>query len=239
VLTTEGALLNGRLHYRQPAHGFRSGIEPVLLAAAIPAEAGHRVLEAGTGAGAALLCLLGRVPGTDGLGVEQDAGMAALATANAEANGLARMRVVNGDILSVPLAELFDHAMANPPYHPPGPISPVPERERAKRDDGGLIRHWTLRLAGALRASGTLTLVLPAGSAPTAIEAMQVAGCGGLVLFPLWPKSGRDAKLVLLRGVRGSRTPFRLSGGLVLHEPDGQFTRAAQAILREGGGLAL
>ncbi|HLB98700.1 MAG TPA: SAM-dependent methyltransferase, partial [Acetobacteraceae bacterium] len=58
---TEGHLLGGRVRYAQPREGFRSGIEPVMLAAAVPARTGERVLEAGSGAGAALLCLAARV----------------------------------------------------------------------------------------------------------------------------------------------------------------------------------
>jgi tRNA1Val (adenine37-N6)-methyltransferase len=53
MVTTEGHLLGGRIRYRQPDTGFRSGLEPVLLAASVPARPGEHVLEAGTGAGAA------------------------------------------------------------------------------------------------------------------------------------------------------------------------------------------
>jgi tRNA1Val (adenine37-N6)-methyltransferase len=239
VLTTEGALLNGRLRYRQPAEGFRSGIEPVLLAAAVPARAGERVLEAGSGAGPALLCLHARVPEVESVGIELDQDMAALAAENAGINGLTGMRAINGDILSVALQAPFDHAIANPPYHPPGPASPLAARERAKRDEGGVIQAWITRLAAALRPRGTLTVVLPSGSVSNAMEAMHAAGCGGLVLFPLWPRLGRDAKLLLVRGVRGSQTPLRIAAGLVLHEANGGFSAAAQAILRDGEGLVL
>src|SRR5277367_7136876 len=79
---TEGHLLGGRVRYAQPRDGFRSGIEPVLLAAAVPARAGERVLEVGSGAGAALLCLAARVSGVVGLGLERDAALAALAADN-------------------------------------------------------------------------------------------------------------------------------------------------------------
>jgi tRNA1(Val) A37 N6-methylase TrmN6 len=47
--STAGTLLGGRVSYRQFAAGHRSGFEPVFLAAAVPAQAGERVLEAGTG----------------------------------------------------------------------------------------------------------------------------------------------------------------------------------------------
>ena len=52
---TEGTLLGGAIRYGQPKTGYRTGIEPIFLAAAVPAHAGNQVLEAGTGAGAGLL----------------------------------------------------------------------------------------------------------------------------------------------------------------------------------------
>ncbi|MCX7383228.1 MAG: SAM-dependent methyltransferase, partial [Alphaproteobacteria bacterium] len=71
---------------------------------------------------------------------------------------------------------------------------------------------------------------------PAALAAFACAGCGSLALLPLWPRAGRAAKLVLLRGVKGGRGPFRLLPGLVLHEAGG-YTAAAQAILRDGAAL--
>ncbi|MBF0393554.1 MAG: methyltransferase, partial [Alphaproteobacteria bacterium] len=59
---TDDTLLDGRVRLRQPTHGYRAAIDPVFLAAAVPAGAGQRVLDAGCGAGAALLCLCARVP---------------------------------------------------------------------------------------------------------------------------------------------------------------------------------
>ena len=47
----------------QPAQGFRSGLDAVMLAAAVPAREDSDVLEIGRGAGAASLCLAARVPG--------------------------------------------------------------------------------------------------------------------------------------------------------------------------------
>jgi tRNA1Val (adenine37-N6)-methyltransferase len=55
--------------------------------------------------------------------------------------------------------------------------------------------------------------------------------------LPLWPKAGRPAKLLLLRGVKGGRMPFRVAPGLVLHTDDGRFTPEADAVLRLGRAL--
>ena len=234
--TTEGHLLGGRVRYAQPRAGFRSGIEPVLLAAFVPARPGEAVLEGGAGAGAGLLCLAARVAGLRGVGIERDPALAALARANAAANAQPGLVFQEGDIGDA--AGAFDHAFANPPYHPAGgSASPDPSREDAKRAGPGTLAAWTQALARCLRPRGTLTLILPAGGAPEVLAAMAAAGLGGGVLLPLWPKPGRAAKLVLLRGIRGGKAPFRVLAGLVLHREGGGFTTEAEAILRDGAAL--
>jgi tRNA1Val (adenine37-N6)-methyltransferase len=239
MLTTEGHLLGGLVSYRQPADGFRSGIEPVLLAASIPAQTGEHVVEAGTGAGAALLCLAARVPGVRATGVEVDAAVAELAAANAKANGFG-IDVVTDRIETAALSGPFDHALANPPYHAAdGSASPDARRETAKRGSDGLIQNWIERLGGLLRARGTLTLIVPAGMVPACLATMTACRCPCTAVFPLWPMAERPAKLVLLRGIKDSRMPMRLMPGMVLHRPDGTFSDAARAILADAVALPI
>jgi tRNA1(Val) A37 N6-methylase TrmN6 len=235
---TEGHLLAGRVRYAQPAGGFRSGIEPVLLAASLPARAGEIVLEGGSGAGATLLCLAARVPGVQGLGIEQDAALVALAELNVAANGLPGLRFLAGDIIAGPASGPFDHACANPPYHgASGTPSPDPVRRVAKRATADLFALWATALARPLRPRGTLTFILPAARLPEAMAAFAAAGCNPTCAVPLWPRPGAAAGLLILRGVKASRAPFRLLPGLVLHKPDGRFTDEAEAILRGGAPL--
>jgi tRNA1(Val) A37 N6-methylase TrmN6 len=240
VETSKGGLLGGRIRYAQPCCGFRSGIEPVLLAAAVPARSGERVLEAGSGAGAALLCLAARVQGIIGVGVERDGELAALARRNAAANRLCGLEFVAAAIAEAgPLGD-FDHAIANPPYHPPsGPASPDPKRRLAKQGSSGLLGEWIGAMAGYLHRRATLTLILPAATLPTAFTALAAVDCPASAVLPLWRRNGDPAKLVLLRSVKGGRCALRLLAGLALHEVDGRFTPAANAVLREAGGLDL
>lgn len=232
---TAGALLGGRVPYVQPAEGYRTGIEPILLAASIPALPGQRVGEAGLGAGAGLLCLLARVPSLHATGVERDEAMAALAAQNLGGHAT----VVAADFLAFQAASLWDHAYANPPWHDPaGTPSPIEGRRAAKQAGAGTLGAWTARLAACVRPRGTVTLLLPAGQVGAALESLGSAGCGGRTVFPLWPKAGRNAKLALLRATRNSRAPDCLAPGLVLHEADGSYTAAARAVLWDGAALA-
>ena len=78
--------LGGRVRLWQPLSGYRAGVDPVLLAASVPATAGQTVLELGCGAGAAILCLAARVPGLHLTGVELQPAYADLARRNAAEN---------------------------------------------------------------------------------------------------------------------------------------------------------
>lgn len=236
---SEGTLLGGRIRYAQLADGYRTGLEPVLLAATIPARAGDRVLEAGTGAGAGLLCVAARIPGIIGVGVERDAVLAALAATNMAANGFERLSVAASDLAEWSATAPFDHAFANPPWHlADATASPDARRDAAKRAADGLLALWVARLAKSLRPRGTLSLVLPTGRLPEALAAYAAAGCGSASVLPLWPKRDREAKLLLLRGIRGGRASCRVLPGLVLHTPDNRLTDETEAILRQGAALA-
>jgi tRNA1Val (adenine37-N6)-methyltransferase len=241
VSTRSGTLLGGRVRHAQADTGHRTGIEPVLLAASIAARPGSRVLEGGTGTGAALLCLATRIPGITGVGIERDSDQAALARQNMEANGLHGLEIVTADLTApgaLPAGLRFDHAMANPPWHhSAGTASSDLRQELARRARHGLFGAWIAALARPLRDRGSLTLVTSAASLPDCIAGLAAAGCGSITLLPLWPKAGREAKLILLQAVKSGRGPARLLPGLVLHADGGNYTPAVELILREGAGL--
>ena len=229
---TDGTLLNGRLRYAQPRHGYRTGIEPVFLAAAVPARPGQRVLEAGCGAGAGLLCLLWRIAGLDATGVEIEPDMAALARDNLAANGFPA-RIETADI-TAGITGPFDHAFANPPWHDPAATRPLQAR-RALATHGAGLDHWIAALA--LAVGGTTTLALPMALVPSAAAMLAGAGIGRVAVLPLLPKAGRPAKVALMQAHQGP-SRIREAAGLVLHNEDGGYTEAAEAVLRRGAALS-
>lgn len=237
---TEGTLLGGRVRFTQPAAGYRAAIDPVLLAAGVPARPGEHVLEGGLGAGAAALCLLARVPGARVTGVEIDPALAAIALENAVANQAA-LTVETADVLNFRDGR-FDHAMANPPYQRAGSgsASPAPTRRRADRETTtDALAAWIAALSRRLAARGTLTLVLPAARLSDAARAMRDAGLGAIALLPLWPRQAEPAKRLLLQGRKSARGGDRLLPGLVLHQANGSFTREVEAVLRDAAPLGL
>ena len=237
--TTLDTLLGGRVRHSQARDGHRTGIEPALLAAFVPARPGERVLEGGTGAGAALLCLAARVALAGGVGVEINPDQVALARANVAANGWIHLEILQADLETADFAEKFDHAMANPPWHVPGgTLSPDPAKALARHASPHLATIWATALARPLRHRGTLSFITGAGTLAYTLAAFTQAGLGSHTVLPLWPRAGRAAKLVLVQGVKGGRGPSRLLPGLVLHAGGGGYTEAAEAVLRDGKDLS-
>ena len=50
---TEDKILGGRITILQPKKGYRVAIDPILMAASVPARKGDKILEIGAGSGAA------------------------------------------------------------------------------------------------------------------------------------------------------------------------------------------
>ena len=237
---SEGTLLGGRIVYRQKRQGYRTGIEPVLLAACVPARTGERVIEAGTGAGPGLLALNARVPGLAGLGVESDPEMAGIASANFALNSAPNLRLHCQPLEDWTPDGPYDHAFANPPWHPDRGTAPLdPGRRNAKLANEAILPAWIRALAAPLRRRGTLSLVLPAASLSQAVAALAACHCKEVTLLPLWPHEGEAAKLIIVQAIREGRGGSRVLPGLVLHESNGAYTAQTNAILRDAAALVL
>jgi tRNA1(Val) A37 N6-methylase TrmN6 len=241
---TEDSLLGGRLRFFQPRRGYRAAIDPVLLAAAVRAEAGRTVLDAGVGTGAAALCLAARVPGCHVVGLEREPALLELAAVNVHANGLAdRVELVAGDLLAPPEAfrrRAFDAVMTNPPYHAEGAATPpLDAARRAAHLGEAEPGRWIAACLARLKPLGRLTLIQRSDRLD-AILAALAGRAGDVVVFPLWPsEAAAEAKRVVVAARKAARGPLRLARGLVLHEPDGRFSPAAESILRDGAPLNL
>ncbi len=239
---TADRLLGGRVSLRQPANGYRAAIDPILLAAAVTGGDRH-VLDIGCGVGTAAICLATRITECRVTGLEIQPELAALARDNAAGNGLAdRVEIVTGDLLDPPdgvATGAFDAVIANPPYLTAGQSAP-PDGSKAIADHEGEagLEEW-VRFAGRiLKHKGRLTMIHRADRLDGLCAALHPA-FGDVRLLPLWPRDGAAARRVIVQARKGVRTPASLLPGLVLHEEDGRFTAAAEAILRDGAALPL
>ena len=236
----ENALLGGRVRLRQPAKGYRAGMDAALLAAAVAAAPGERVIEAGCGAGAVLMQIAARCPGVSLTGLERDPAMAALARENATLNG-ADAQIVEGDVaagfraLDLPL---FDRAVSNPPFFddPAALRAPAEGKRGAWMADDGL-KAWTTFLLKSVREGGRIAVIHRADRLADLL-ALLGETAGSFAVRGIHPYTDEPAKRVLVQAIKTGKAPLRLLPPLVLHDRSGaKHTAEAEAILRGEAAL--
>lgn len=258
-------VLDKKVRLLQPAQGFRTSLDSVMLAAACPARGGERVLDMGCGVGGASFCLLYRVPDCHVTGIDIQRLCIDLANKNKSLNNnTIRCEFICGDVCGYNVenpAERFDHVTCNPPYleagahtqsphegkaialghsHSPAPLYPPSLGEGGggvpERGKGGGLNDWLNAGFRNLKSGGTFTIIQRADMTDKIIQGFGKR-FGAIEIIPLWPRQGAAAKRVIIRAIKDRKTPAVLHAGLVLHEADSGYTPEADRILRHAASL--
>lgn len=251
VESTRDAFLGGAVYVRQPRHGYRAGLDAVLLAASVPIPAAgrqQRLLDVGAGVGVVGLCAAVRLSGIAVTLIEQSAPLCALAAKNIAENGLDdRASVLQQDVTDPAPAphdqtadNSFDIVVSNPPFYDAAQHRQSPHALKAASHampDAGL-DAWVRYMARKTKAGGTAIMIHRTDHLPAMLSAFQ-RRFGALTLRPLHPRHGEPASRVILRGTKGSRAPLVLATGICLHGPDNRFTPEIDKILKTPSPLHL
>ena len=234
---TENALLGGRVRLLQPARGYRIAVDAVLLAAAVEARPGERILDLGAGVAAVGLCLAARVPGCTIVGIELQPALAALAVRNARLNEVDECVQTLVHDLADPLPGHlgpFDHVATNPPYLAAAVAdpSPNPSKALATVESSADLARWLEVATGALKPAGTLLAIHRSDRLEEIVGHLAGLGWGEITVKRLPP-----AARVLVRARRASGVQRTEAPPLILHRAAGGYTDEAEAVLRHAQPL--
>jgi tRNA1(Val) A37 N6-methylase TrmN6 len=228
-------LLDGKVQAGQKAAGFRSGLDAVLLGAAISLRNGESAIEFGCGTGAAMLVAAYHNPGARFLGIDSDAEAAALAERNIEANGWSdRMAVFASEIAAADVSGPAGQVFFNPPFFDdPNALKAPAEAKRAAFLSGETpLADWVALANKRLQPKGRLTLVHRADRLADILAALETR-FGDVVIKPVSPYADRPAKRVLVSAKKGTMGAMKILPPLVLHDgSDRKYTPEAEAVLR-------
>jgi tRNA1(Val) A37 N6-methylase TrmN6 len=244
---TDDAFLGGKLRLRQLKSGHRAGHDAMLLAAAVSAQPGDRVVDFGAGVGAAGLAVASRVAGIKLVLVEIDQALADLARDNAVANAVAADVVVL-DVTSAAAAftaaglhpDSADVVLMNPPFNDSARHRASPDQARASAHVATetTLEGWIHAARRFLKSGGVLTMIWRADGLTELLAALE-RGFGSLAILPVHGDAASPAIRVLVRAIKGGKAPLRLHAALVLNSEAAMPNQQVQDILAGKGVLSL
>ena len=226
--------LGGKVKLKQPKVGYRATSDAILVAAAVDAKPHDSVLDVGCGTGIVGLSIAARVSDIYVTGLEIQTQLAALARENAILNGC-QMDIVEGNLtdkIGDLHGMLFNHVVTNPPFYTETPARAHPQVQVAYQQSVPLVK-WIDFCVKHVRAKGTFTIIHRTESVPEILTALN-GRLGALKLMPIYSKGGHPPKRIIIQGILGSRKPFVMHPGIVIHEADDTPTTAAENIWRHG-----
>lgn len=242
--TSHDAFHNGAFEVIQPeGKGYRSGLDALLIAAALPSTSKGLVADLGSGVGVAGLAALNLNHNLDAVLVEKNENLVELAeqSIRLQSNSFLRNRctILNVDVTLAGEKRIkaglepdsIDHVIMNPPYNSVSDRPPIdPMRIEAFMMGEGGADAWFRTASSIIKPGGTLVTIYKTQNLGD-ILACTKGRFGGLEILPIHSRADEPAKRIVVRATRASRAPMALLPGFVVHEKDGSYTPSAQAIV--------
>jgi len=235
---THDYLLDKQINIFQPENGYRTSSDAVLLSSLVNIKNGDSILDVGSGTGGISLCLAQRLKNYNPkiVGLELQKNLAELANLSAEVNGFSDfLQYINADIKEkIALQNCsFHHVVTNPPYAQNDMPSPNKSKAFAHNHHDFSLTKWLDFCLKMLKPFGFLYLIHRAEALEEIVFALHKKA-GNIRVIPLYSKKGQPAKRIMLIAQKDSKTPLKIYPPFVIHSKEGNYTKAAEKILRKG-----
>lgn len=224
----------------QSRAGYRFSMDSVLLAHFADVKPGDEVLDLGCGSGVISFLLVSRQPSCRITGLEIQPELADRARRGAKRNGIDdRIDIINGDLRQAEVfleKRRFTLIVANPPFWRDGEGKPNPDPERlvARHEVYAVLEDYIEAARRWLVPGGLMAMI---HRADRVLELGALCADKGLTVKKLrfiHPYLGREANLVLVEAVKGSKFGVKILPPLVVYNSDGDYTEEILRIYSEG-----
>jgi len=229
ALTSE-LFFDGRVKIVQESRGYRFSIDAVLLAGHVQAHADEGLVDLGTGCGIIPLILAYRHPDARITGVEIQEELAVIAARNVADNRMQdRITILCRDMKDIDKDEIpgpVDTVVANPPYRKSHEGRQNPNRQRAiARHELAVTLDDVIRTAQKiLKAKGRLVMIYPAEGVADVMMRMKSLEFEPRLIRAVYSRPGRDAKRIIVEGIKNGRQGARIGPPLLIHDEAGAYS---------------
>jgi len=220
----------------QKKHGFRFGMDSVLLADFARVHPGDTVADFGCGTGVLLLLLKGRGKGKKLIGVEIQKDIAEMAQRTVLLNHLEEsIQIICSDIKEIsgllPSGSV-DAVVCNPPYGMPGQVLRNQKEglATARHQNADTLKDFFLAAFHVLKGRGRIFLVYPAAQMFSLMTELRRNHLEPKRFRLVYPDLEHPANLVLLEAVKDAKPRLHPMPPLIVYEKDGSFTKELKTI---------
>jgi tRNA1(Val) A37 N6-methylase TrmN6 len=124
----------------------------------------------------------------------------------------------------------FDHVVTNPPFFD-SQSSRISSAKRFANFETLTLADWISLCLKKVKNNGEFSLIHCASRIHDILHAMH-GKVGAIEIIPLFPKSGSDAKRVIVKGRKGNKSKAKITSGLILHKDNGKYSEIVEKILK-------
>jgi len=228
---TNDDFLGGKLKITQPAKGFRSGSDAVLLANLANTTKG-KALDVGCGVGVSTFCYAFHNKQANITGIDIQENLLHLAKENAKKNEI-NINFNKVDILKdKPEYQTYDAVITNPPFFKSGHGLISDNKIKQTANTGEIdLKKWINFCFLSLKDKGDFTIIFLADRLSELLHLMHEK-FGDIEIIPLYPKAGKNAGRIIIKAKKNTAGITKLTSGIILHDEAGKST--IENILRNG-----
>ena len=211
--------------------GFCFGIDSVLLADfAKGIKKGAKVLDLGTGTGIISILLCGKTDLSNIVGVEIQREVAEMANKSSKLNNLEnKFKVLNENILNLKNIydkQSFDVIVTNPPYKEKG-TGILNENEKkiiSRHEITATLEDFIQVASDLLKDNGEFYMVHRPERLVDIFSLMRKNKLEPKILRMVYSNFKREPKLILIKGIKNSKSFLKIEKNLYIYNQDGKYT---------------
>jgi len=226
-LYTKDYLLDGKIIYFQPKDGYRSGIEPIILASQAKAS-DLNILDLGAGCGPISLILAYRFPNSNIIGIEKNNIHFNLALKNKKENNFINLKYFNKDVgqFHGQFDNFFDLILTNPPFFFENAVikSSIPSIRDAKYITKKKLDLWFQSLFTYLSPHGKAYIINRYDNLEYMRSFFSKLLCK-LTITPLLSFEGSKPKNVLISIKKNEKYVEKIENDFIIHTNSSEYSK--------------
>jgi len=218
---TEDFILNGKLKLKQPKHGYRIAIDPVILAHVVEVYPGQSVLDVGCGVGTVSLILKKRNPSQYVDAIDIDPFVCRLCEENARDNDLS-ITVHNQSVETALLKKRFDCIVTNPPFYDPKNFR-ISQTKTLANFETVPLDVWINFCIRHLKHGGRFYIIHIPERLSDILDCIKMQ-LGKIEITPIYAYKNQKAKKIIVEAKKGSNEQLKFLPPKIIHNDRGEFS---------------